>query len=66
MILKDKFTSASKFIEYAEYVSGFNFDDEKMAVWFKENPDFLLTYTGVMKAITPFIIGKKNIEGQSV
>jgi len=62
MILKDKFASASKFIEYAEYVSGFDFDNEKLAAWFKENQNFFLTYTGVMKAISPFITGKINIE----
>ncbi len=59
MILSEKFKNATEFVQYAEYVSGYDFDDAKLTKWYNENPKFLLTYTGIMQQIKPFITGKK-------
>lgn len=60
MLLKDKFKNSDEFIKYAEYVSGFDFDDVKVKDWFSKNQDFFLTYTGVMLQLKDFVIGKSK------
>jgi|688.fasta_scaffold1276786_1 hypothetical protein len=59
MILSKRFTSGEQFVQYAEFVSGYDFDDGKLVGWYEQNPDFFLTYTGIMQAIRPFVIGVK-------
>lgn len=59
MRLDDKFTTREEFLTYAEYVSGYDFDNEALMTWFDNNKDFLLSYTGIMQAIAPFVIGTR-------
>ena len=58
MKLHEKFTSGEQFLQYAEFVSGYDFDNESLMQWFDQNPNFFLTYTGIMQSIKPFIKGK--------
>ena len=64
MKLIEKFKTANEFVAYAEYVSGYDFDNAKLSAWFDKNNDFALTYTGIMQAISPFVVGKLKTAGK--
>jgi len=57
MTLTQKFTSRDQFMAYAEFVSGYDFDNAALKNWYDQNPNFVLSYTGIMQAIRPFVIG---------
>lgn len=58
MVLHEKFKSGAEFAKYASFVSGYTFDTVKLEDWYQKNTNFVLTYTGVMRQIAPFVTGK--------
>ena len=58
MTLSEKFENADQFLAYAEYSSGMDFVDQEVKDWFTANPDFTLTYTGIMKVLNKMVIPK--------
>lgn len=62
MTLSEKFANAQQFLAYSEYSSGMDFDDQAVMDWFDANPDFKLTYTGIMKVLNQFKIEKPIVE----
>lgn len=65
MKLIEKFKTGQEFVAYAEYVSGYDFDNAKLTAWFDKNNDFTLSYTGIMQAIRPFVVGKLKTAGKT-
>ena len=65
MTLTEKFESREQFMAYAEYVSGYDFDNEGLMTWYDNNPDFVLTYTGIMQAIRPYVLGTLAAAGKT-
>ena len=57
MILSDKFESSEIFLAYAKMVSGYTFDETAINKWYTDNPDFYLTYTGIVNELKPMITG---------
>lgn len=57
MTLSEKFESAEQFIAYSEQASGKTYDAAKVKKWFNENPDFVLSYTGVMQVLNTMATG---------
>ena len=65
MKLIEKFKTGQEFVAYAEYVSGYDFDNAKLIAWSNKNNDFTLSYTGIMQAIRPFVVGKLKTSGKT-
>lgn len=60
MTLSEKFGTKEEFLAYAEYSSGMNFDDQAVMDWFEANPDFRLTYTGIMQVLNTMVVPKED------
>jgi len=58
MKLSEKFESKEQFLAYAEYTSGMDFKDDEVMAWFDKNPDFQLSYTGIMKVLNTMGVPK--------
>jgi hypothetical protein len=56
--LSEKFENAQEFLAYAEYSSGMDFNDQEVIEWYNANPDFILSYTGIMKVLNKLKIEK--------
>jgi hypothetical protein len=65
MTLIQKFANRDQFAWYAEYVSSYDFDNEALKTWYDNNPNFVLSYTGIMKAIKPFVTGTLVAAGKT-
>jgi len=53
----DKFPTVELFIGYAKQMSGYSFDEPAMTEWYNNNQDFSITYTGMIKELSPFVTG---------
>ncbi len=58
MTLSEIFKTPEEFIAYAEATAGMDFIDEEVKIWFNENPDFKLSYTGVQRVLNTMIVPK--------
>lgn len=57
MTVSEKFETVDVFIAYAKQLSGYSFDETAMTEWYNTNLDFVMTYTGMVKELTPFVTG---------
>lgn len=57
LTIVDKFPTVEIFIGYAKQLSGYSFDEVAMADWYANHQDFIITYTGMVKELTPFVTG---------
>ena len=60
--LSQKFENAEQFLAYAQMASGMDFVDQDVVDWFNANPDFELSYTGIMKVLNGLKVTETNPE----